>query len=515
MNINATDELIRVLDEIGAKIKHLENSPNRAFVLIEYDTLSSFHYFNLCFKQFWDEFDRRSASQLLLFHKFANKHLELSDKYVSLFREQLDYLEEVIDFKEGCVKELPPVLLSEDNKTDVIGYYKDCFKDYTDEEDKPLFEIDLDSDTHSEYVNGETVPIDFYMFRSDKLNDGHYKGLLGIYYSLDSIFALMCVVCSYPEELLSGYKPTRKDIIIALETELRQYAKEVSSNVERDLKRIAQNLKPSRNSSLTPDVWGKVMEEEDEIYRLAISGQLEESNEKRFENIFDEQRKLLTDNASLLQKIMSTAIDGEFFDISLSIETHNLLSSLNADNLDLFYELILRRNIIQREMFPDKLKAVYEEWVNSLEEKQLEDEEGKGLNDARQSKLDEIIGILQNGNWKQPATAENVELLLNTVFGRDLSSLDEGDETQCEEMWAFVEKGGGERMLIVPANFAGFFSEENLLAGTPKEISNDLFGKNNNQSNNINKGKSDYCSNAFNEIRPFLKKYTDKIIRQV
>ena len=50
MKINAAEELILVLDEIDAKIKHLENSPNRAFVLIEYDTLSSFHYFNLCFK---------------------------------------------------------------------------------------------------------------------------------------------------------------------------------------------------------------------------------------------------------------------------------------------------------------------------------------------------------------------------------------------------------------------------------------------------------------------------------
>lgn len=363
MNINAIDEINRELDDLKAKIKQLENSPNRTFVLIEYETLSSFHFFNLCFKQYWDEFDRYSASQLLLLNKFINKHSELSDKYVSLFREQLDYLEEVIDFKEECVKELPPVLLSEDNKTDVIGYYKDCFKDYTDEEGKPLYEIDLDRDTCSEVVNGETVPIDFYLFRSDKLNDGHYKGLLGIYNCLDSIFALMCVICSYPVELLSGYKPTQKEIIVALEKELRQYAKEVGSNVERDLRKIAQNLKSSRSSPLTSDVWGKVMDEEDKLFDLAINGCLGETEEKQLEHIPATKEQLI-DNYSLLQKIKTTCLDEELFDIRLSVETHNLLLSLNADNLELFYELVLRRNIIQREMFPDKLKAQYEEWLN-------------------------------------------------------------------------------------------------------------------------------------------------------
>ena len=86
MNINATEELVRELGAIEAKINQLESSPNRAFVLIEYETLHSFHYFNLCFKQFWDEFDRHSASQLLQYQKIVNTYSELSDRYVKLLR---------------------------------------------------------------------------------------------------------------------------------------------------------------------------------------------------------------------------------------------------------------------------------------------------------------------------------------------------------------------------------------------------------------------------------------------
>lgn len=224
---------------------------------------------------------------------------------------------------------------------------------------------------------------------------------------------------------------------------------------------------------------------------------------------------MLIVNFSLLEKVKTTCLDGEFFDISFSIGTHNLLSSLNADNLDLFYELVLRRNIIQREMFPDKLSVQYDEWINPKEEQQPEEvENNNGLSDVRQSKLNEIISILQKGNWKQPATADNIETFLNAIFGKDTSLLDEGDVDKCEKMWSLVEGGGGDRMEIVPANLAGFFSEENLLTGSPKEISTALFG-NGNQVNNINKGNSNRCSVAFRGVIPFIKKYIDKIIRQI
>lgn len=160
------------------------------------------------------------------------------------------------------------------------------------------------------------------------------------------------------------------------------------------------------------------------------------------------------------------------------------------------------------------LKAQHDYWLNKVNEQQPEENNETGMGAARLSKLDEIIGILQKGNWKQPATAENITLLLNAVFGKDTSLLDDSDADECEKMWALVEGGVGDRMVIMPANLAGYFAEENLLAGSPKEISNALFG-NGNQANNINKGNSKRCSTAFKVIIPFLKKYIDKIIRQI
>lgn len=383
MNINATEELIRTLDEIDAKIKHLENSPNRVFVLVEYETLYLFHWFNECFKQFWDVFDH-SSGQLLLFHQITKKHSELIDKYVALFREQIDYLESVIDFDYKCVKELPPVILSEDKRTDVIGYYMERFKDETDEKGNPLCYIDIDRDTHYDMINGKGVPTDFYMFRSDELNNKHYTGLVGMYHCLKSLYPLVYTVCSYPSVLQLGYTPSEEEIIYSLEYDLRKYAQQIGKNVDRELRKLFLKLKRTHNESLPTNVWGKVMELEDEAFRLAISEKLVGTEDERFEHIDEDQRKLWTDNYSLLQKIKDTCIDDELFDIRLSVETHNLLSALKEDNLDLFYELVLRRNIIHREMFPEKLDAVYEEWVNQSEEQQSGDVENVNSEDTCQ-----------------------------------------------------------------------------------------------------------------------------------
>ena len=164
-----------------------------------------------------------------------------------------------------------------------------------------------------------------------------------------------------------------------------------------------------------------------------------------------------------------------------------------------------------------QMKQIHKDMRDILKKQQTQEtnnhEKWGNLSENRQSKLDELIGILQNGKWKAPATIDNVTLLLNTVFGRDLSSLDKGDEPLCKKMWTLVENGSGNRMEIVPANLAGFFSEENLLVGSPMEISNDLFG-NGKQNNNINKGNSQRCCSAFYDVIPFLKKYIDRIIRQ-
>lgn len=369
MKISATELLIQVLDKIDAKIKYLENSPYRLFVLIEYETISLFHRFNMYFKDYWDGFDYSSASQLFKYMEISERFSDLCERYENMLIEQNNYLMINNDFQNKYVDKFPPAVFSERIKDDFIGYYKDYFDEVDALRLKPIYEIGLSSGETFEnrYERRSSRDVKYYELRCDGLYEFHYNALINTLYCLDTYISIISFARKYPPMINAGYMPSQEEIINALETGLCQYAKENGMNVERDLQKTAQLLKPSRNALLNSIIWGNVMEEEDDLYDLAISNQLEDNNEKRFEFVNEELRKQLTDNALLLKIIKSNAVDGELFDIRLSVETNNLLSSLNADNLDLFYELILRRNIIQREMFP-VLKAQYDAWPNNTEE---------------------------------------------------------------------------------------------------------------------------------------------------
>ena len=488
MNVNAIDELDGVLSEIEAKIQYIESSPNRVFVLVEYETINLFHWFNECFKQFRDEFDH-SANQLLLFRKFIKKHSELSDRYVALFREQIDYLKDVIDFEDKMVKELPPVIFSEDNRTDVIGYYMDRFKDEVDENGEPLCKIDIDKDSHCEVIDGKNVPIDFYMFRSDELNEKHFKGLFSMYDCLSSLYPLISTVCSYPEVLQLGYYPGEEEIICTLDNMLRQYAKEIGQSVHRELKKLFLELKRTNSHSQPSEVWAQVLGVEADAFRLAISGKLIENNERIFDHYDDDKRKLWTANSPLLQKIKDTCIDDELFDVRLAVDTYNLLSVLNADNLDLFCELVLRRNIIHSEMFPE-LKAQYEEWLKGGEgqEDSLADEHHNPLEAlnffAPKKNLQELLkqawfaevrtDAKYDARWKDSF----VEALMASEYGEGIA-----------RQWAV--KGVRNKRKQLKAYIVGLLKDEGVLKGSYDAIATmiDPNDKKRTLATNMSRGK--------------------------
>lgn len=498
MNINATEELERVLGEIEAKIKHLESSPNRAFVLVEYDTLNLFHWFNECFKKFWDEFNH-TTSQLLLFRKFTKLHSELSDRYVALFREQIDYLEDVIDFGHNMVKELPPVIFSEDNRTDVIGYYMERFKDETDENGKPLYIIDVDRDTNYEVINGKNVSIDFYMFRSDELNNKHYKGLFNMYDCLSSLYPLISTVCSYPKVLQLGYQPSEEEIIYTLDCELRKHAKEDGQSIYRELRKIFLELKRTNNQSQPSNVWAQVLEVEDDAFRLAIAGKLIEKKERLFDHYDEDKRKLWTDNYKLLQKIKDTCIDDELFDVKLAVETYNLLSVLSADNLDLFCELVLRRNIIHSEMFPE-LKMQYDEWLNKTEQEDADTSEKELNNPQEQLNIFSVkknLHELLKGAWfSEVRTDKKYDSKWTDGFVDALMKSEHGQEIA--RQWAVK---GREKKNQLKGYIVGLLKDNGVLKGSYVAIGNKT-GLNNKErtfSTNMSRGKKQPYANWVKE----------------
>lgn len=363
-----------------------------------------------------------------------------------------------------------------------------------------------------EYGGEIDADIDMTKF-VEEVNRDSLKARSAQFSILAKVLQVLVAVMNRGGKIVNELNPSIDNFAQAIDDDLREWTNSFGKDMLRKMREdLNRNYKEHRTDPYTPELWDEMLQADEEALKLAKRQELSICKDVKQEHWGEDLAKCMDDNGRLMQQILSLCHTEELFDSRDANNVIPFVGLLNPNNLEVFYEIIVRRSLIQCEMFP-KLKEQHEEWLNNANE-QPEENNDTRMDSARQSKLDEIIRILQKGNWKQPATASNVELLLNTVFGKDVSLLDEGDATECKKMWALVEGGGGERMVIVPANLAGFFAEENLLAGSPKEISTALFG-NGNQVNNINKGNSNRCSTAFTMIISFLKKYIDKIIRQV
>lgn len=354
---------------------------------------------------------------------------------------------------------------------------------------------------------------DVFQFLTD-LNRSSLDTRYSVFKTLSKVFDFLSALMDSGLSILMELNPSDDDFVKAIDNDLREWTFSFRRSMFREMKEdLNRHFKDYRTAPYTPELWGQLLGADEDALNLAKRHELASCDDVKQEHWGEDMKAQMDENGKLMQHIYSSCRTEELFDLRMVDDIHGFISLLTPENLSMFYDIIVRRSLIQCEMFPE-LEKQHEEWLNKTKD-QPEDRDETGLNAVRQSKLNEIIGIMKKGNWKEPATADNVELLLNSVFGKDTSLLDEGDVDKCDKMWTLVEGGGGDRMVILPANLAGFFLEENLLAGSPKEISNALFGNHNKQSNNINKGKSNYRSNAFEEVIPFLKKYIDRIIRQI
>ena len=358
---------------------------------------------------------------------------------------------------------------------------------------------------------GQDLDIDNINQYLGELKEDSIKVRSALYDTFSKYQRILLAVMNRGMDIVTSHRPTYGELTDAFYKDMKGDTRTYRERILRDMKEdLNKHYKVNRTDPYTPELWGELLTADEEALIMASKGNLFECDDVKQEHWGEEKKLKMEKNSKLMGLIVAMCSTDELFDFAKAEREYQFIALLTADNLPLFSEIIIRRNLIQCEMNPE-LKAQHDKWLNSSEEEEAVEE--AGLSKARLSKLDEMIKILKNGNWKQPATAERVELLLNTVFGRDTSPMDDGDASLCEKMWALVEGGSGERMLIVPANLAGFFSEENLLAGSPTEISNNLFG-NGTHVNNINKGNSNRCSKAFSEVIPFLRKYIDKMIRQ-
>lgn len=203
-----------------------------------------------------------------------------------------------------------------------------------------------------------------FVFLEEKIKETKYN-LKPIYYNINSDIQSYA---SYAWCLLEDVIPSDREIQDDVEIAFNEYCKKFRNDAMRKLKQEVQQYKPYRGAQLTTEVWGEALRAEDDVLDLAIKGggALVQSTDKRFEYYGEDMRQLMENNYNLLQKIKDVSLDEQLFDLKYAAEPHiNLYDKLTAENLDIFLDLILRRNLIQCEMYPN-LKDEFETWLRQV-----------------------------------------------------------------------------------------------------------------------------------------------------
>ena len=116
------------------------------------------------------------------------------------------------------------------------------------------------------------------------------------------------------------------------------------------------------------------------------------------------------------------------------------------------------------------------------------------LSDVDETLLERLLRYVGRADWQTPATTDNVRQWIQEMFQR-------------RDFRDFFKGGRGgqntDRVEVSMANILGYMMSYQLVAGGQKQMSLDVFG-NDQQVNNINKGKNHDGSEAFKALLPVM-----------
>ncbi len=273
-----------------------------------------------------------------------------------------------------------------------------------------------------------------------------------------------------------------------------------------------------RESNLKEDFdredWDRMMKVNMEYWDCIENGDIEKLNSSRFEYdgrtdcyLSEKVRNAVEYISRIFPKKEPILIKPWVMAGSLTIP-----SSKEWDGL---FMLMHRHMAIQCGMFPN-LIAQYTELKYMS---QVGNDEPETLSRDRQTIFDSIMKYINKGDWKAPATMENVKDFVDVVLGREPSRLDADDRQMPEKLWKLLTSGrttckkdGNTRLEITWAKICGLFYSYDFFYGEPQHILKKIFGELKNLNSPFSKGKKT-DDKGYREILPFLEKYIEKIIK--
>jgi len=159
---------------------------------------------------------------------------------------------------------------------------------------------------------------------------------------------------SWVEE--DAYLPAIKELVMDM-------AREMEEDVMRELKCQVVTMKDKRSDKLTKEHWGMLLETEERAIAIAKDQLLAKSEDECMKCYSIEFKKEMDYFNDLMSDLSEIMVGDDLLDVGTILNKDFFyLGNLYSSNMDLFVKLLLRGNIMRKEM-NDELKGEYEEWI--------------------------------------------------------------------------------------------------------------------------------------------------------
>lgn len=196
-----------------------------------------------------------------------------------------------------------------------------------------------------------------------QLNKESHEARFAVDTILSHAYDLLMAIMNRGGKVIIDLYPTESDFALAFDADIRTRTRSIKEQMFKDMEEeLARHYMECRTDDYTPQMWSKMLVADEDALKMAKKKQLSKCEEPNQEHWGKDIKAKMDGNSKLMEKILSLIKTKELFDLGKPENVKPLIGLLEPENLSLFYDIIIRRSLIQCEMFPN-LKEQHETWL--------------------------------------------------------------------------------------------------------------------------------------------------------
>lgn len=287
----------------------------------------------------------------------------------------------------------------------------------------------------------------------NNLNHDSLHARSAVHSVLIDILKLMMPVMNRGALKITGMNPTTEDFAKAIEDDLREwtfsFGKRMFMEMKEDLNR---HYKTYRTAPYTPELWGELLDTDEEALCLAKRRELADCDKEKQEHWGEDMKKQMDDNSELMQIIYSSCRTDELFDLRMVDDIQRFILLLTPDNLPTFYDIIVRRNLIQCEMYPE-LKAQHDEWLTPAKNDETTEQDAHPMQADSEETLANDESAEERFHYIHPEIEDVEALRIHKAIMRLVANY------RVPDICAYLKDQKDKGKLLLPSNPSQMYAE--------------------------------------------------------